>query len=529
MAAFDKVCTAQEEQGTLNNCVAMRKTAQGILIELEGSRQHYHQRIAKSHWERAVESALQTGVRQLKDLEDESDESYIANLTREAELLKCHAEREASSAILEQDKMAEATTVQILLEAHFETISLVNRLLGLDEAEAVDAAKSILNKIMTACLDATNYTVQPDSRAPVDESFPPSQTGTPKRRKQNHHVGPSPLMRGGGHGIMIASHHSASPMRPSPRKRKVVLAKKSVTFTPKKKTPSKRRVQWKDDVENGQLAEYAKTPQRLDSTPITAPPEALSDTDAAAQARATGHMDSPTPVGSSPLPAPPVPSLDIRTKNSRFATGFLSKKADSPPSKPPTLSALPASDSEQSPLRDLKPSEASNRSPVQPAESLTADMTTTNENGNNSSSDNEQSTWKVNRSEAMQIKSAMKRVSSAAYSSSGSGSGTRPQRRRSPGGASSSPPGDMALFTASHARRMVRGDKENAMHNVLSPRTAPITKNGRRTTIGDGRQNSGLSGREAVRLSALANNGNPGGARVRESSGATLGAKGVWR
>ena len=55
------------------NLVAMRKTAQGILAELEGSRQHYHQRIAKNNWERALDGALQTGVRQLNEMDGGSE------------------------------------------------------------------------------------------------------------------------------------------------------------------------------------------------------------------------------------------------------------------------------------------------------------------------------------------------------------------------------------------------------------------------------------------------------------------------
>ncbi len=40
-----------------------------VVPPLESSRQHYHQRMAKNTWERALETALQTGIRQLKEAE----------------------------------------------------------------------------------------------------------------------------------------------------------------------------------------------------------------------------------------------------------------------------------------------------------------------------------------------------------------------------------------------------------------------------------------------------------------------------
>src|SRR5699024_7156261 len=87
IAAFDNVCDNSMNEEALSNLQAIRKTAQGILLEMEGSRQHYHQRLAKNNWERALDSALETGIRQLQELES-SDKLDIANLTREAEFLK---------------------------------------------------------------------------------------------------------------------------------------------------------------------------------------------------------------------------------------------------------------------------------------------------------------------------------------------------------------------------------------------------------------------------------------------------------
>jgi kinesin family protein 18/19 len=89
---------------------------------------------------------------------------------------------------------------------------------------------------------------------------------------------------------------------------------------------------------------------------------------------------------------------------------------------------------------------------------------------------------------------------------------------------SSSPPNEN-MFTASHARRMVKSDKDAMfMTSVLSPRTAPIMKTSRRTTIGEGRQVSGTMSSGAIRLS-----GTIGGTPKARESVVGLMGKGGWR
>jgi kinesin family protein 18/19 len=86
IAAFDGICDSREEEDMPPSLTAMRKTAQGILLELENSRQHYHQRLDKSNWERAIDSALQNSIRQLTEVDGSADGLDVASLTREAEL-----------------------------------------------------------------------------------------------------------------------------------------------------------------------------------------------------------------------------------------------------------------------------------------------------------------------------------------------------------------------------------------------------------------------------------------------------------
>src|SRR5699024_1477929 len=69
IAAFDGVFAKCENEESLANLQAIRKTAQGILFELEGTRQHYHQRLSRSNWDRAMNSAVENAIRQLQEFE----------------------------------------------------------------------------------------------------------------------------------------------------------------------------------------------------------------------------------------------------------------------------------------------------------------------------------------------------------------------------------------------------------------------------------------------------------------------------
>ncbi|KAI9861445.1 MAG: kinesin-like protein Klp5 [Trichoglossum hirsutum] len=513
VAAFDGVCDNREYEEPHKKLVAMRKSAQGILVELEGSRQHYHQKIAKSNWERAIDSALQSGVRQLREVDGTTDSSDIASLTREAELLKANAEREMLMGIVEQERASDAAITQILLVAHFETIASVKAMLEMPEEEAVEAAKTILHKIMNTCSDATSQVIKPGGELISNGPSPNQSYGGPKRRKGAAALSASPLKPMAVPTLASAAYLTASPIKSSPKRRKVVSAKKGISFTPKKKSPTKRGVRWRDDTENGTLAEFEKTPQRPDATPDISPEEPTLPPPASAYLLNAATQPS-DPDDSSPIPPPPETSIDIRPINNRFKTGFLRKTNGSP--LPPKLTSF-SSDSDNSPLRDLEPGKAHNRSSLQFVEPTISDVTPNDSGSNSAGSDGE---WKAERSDALKIKSVMKRTSA------GSGSaGGRPHRRRSPTATStSSPPGEGALFTASHARRMVKSEKENGVAGVLSPRTAPIAKPARRTTIGEGRAMNGLAGRDAVRLSAIVGSGG----KMRESSGMP-GGKGAWR
>ena len=536
VAAFDHVCEDDEEGSSMRNLSAMRKTAQGILVELEGSRHHYRQRLAKSNWERAIDSALQNGMRQLKDVEAGVEGLEASTLVREAELLKTNADREALLAVADDEKGGDAALVQVLIQAHFETMAAVRGIMSMSEDEAVNAAQSVLGKILNACTSVTSHIIKPDGSLIPTEIFPPTKSGTPKRKKQVLLAGGTPLK-----AVMAASFANpalgSSPVRGSPKRRKVGAVKKGVSFTPKKKSPGKglkRGVRWRDDTEEGALAEFEKTPQKPEQSPEMSSIESATSFPQAAPASSflpSEFISESELHGSSPIPAPPVPSLDPAPRHNRFKAGFLAKKTDGSPI-PPTITSF-SSDSDHSPLRDIEPSKVNNQPSLHYLDNAAANALQI-ESANNSGSDSDQP-WNASKTDILKVRNAIKRVSTANPASAPINAAARSrERRRSPTAASScSPPNENAMFTASHARRMVRSERENEWRtNVLSPRTAPVVKtalaNQRRTTLGDGPRlkDTSLASREGARLSTAITGS--GGSTARGSF-MLGGGKGVWR
>ena len=558
IAAFDSACDNLESETPLQNLQAVRKTAQGIMIELESGRHHCQQKIAKNNWERALNSALDTGLRQLKEV-DTGEMMDSETLSREVELLKANAEREALATVAENDKLGDASTVQVLLQAHFETIAAIEQLNSMSVDEAVEAATGILGKMLSSASKAVSYVVKPDgSIAPV-EAFAPTKTGTPKRRKMTPNTSileDSPVRPKLPVPAAVAANFVASPMKSSPRRRGLLgSAKKGVSFTPKKKKPPvKRAVRWRDDTEDGTLAEFEKTPQKFansspeDTTTEIAIPQ-ISDLSAS-----MSQLQTHSP-GSSPIP--PIPEADttlsLAQKNNRFKTGFLSKKSESSPLSmsmgPPQITNLSSSDSDDtSPLRELDPSKASNRRSLTPMGPPKMKPTENAASSSASNSDTENQPIGTSKEDAMKISNAVRRSSSVNHRQS-SAHMSRTQRRRSPTGATSSsgsPPSDN-MFAAGHVRRMVVGKPEKENDNwkvgVLSPRVQGVVSasksmgsNPRRTTMGGVdhsargghvRESSvGVGERAAMRLSATPMRGEGMGHAGRPSLAT---GKNVWR
>ncbi|KAH8813081.1 P-loop containing nucleoside triphosphate hydrolase protein [Xylogone sp. PMI_703] len=521
IAAFDTVCEMREYEEMPASLAAMRKTAQGILVELESSRQHYHQVLDKNNWERAIDTALQNGIRQLTDTDGSSDGGDVANLTREAEILKMNAGREALLEVLEQEKGADVAVMQALLSAQMEIISSLNDILTMNEQDAVEHAKTVLTRLLETCTVSVTQIVKPDASANV-ESLSPRKRSSPKK-KTHARVSISDIPRPMIPALAPSPQVFSSPMKASPKRRKPALGKKGISFSPKKRGPSKRSVRWRDDAESGALAEFEKTPQKKSSTSEFS----SSDTSNIAPELPSYLADvSNDSIGSSPIPAAPVASMEIKPKANRFQAGFLSKRhlGSPPPRARPVISS---SDSELSPLRAIDAGKATNRSSLNTVE-VAGEERSPSGSLENSSSDAENS-WNINKSESVRIGRHLRRSSSLSRTGHNytlPEATSRTQRRRSPTATSMtcSPPNEN-LFTASHARRMIKGDRETAFHtNVLSPHTAPITKPNRRTTIGE-RQVSGSMASAAVRL---------GGSlvvpKVRESvAGVTTAKGGVWR
>ncbi|KAK6386931.1 tubulin-dependent ATPase kip3 [Exophiala oligosperma] len=530
ITAFDTVCDALEDEEPLKNMHAIKKTAQGIMMELESGRHHCQQKVSKNAWDRGMNTALDHSLKQLCEV-DTGDMTDSEMLRREVEMLKLTAERETLSAINESEKTGDAATIQVLLQAHFETISAIENLNRMNVDEAVEAATQILGKMLKSASGAASYIVKPDgSLAPV-EAFAPSKTGTPKRRRQNLNnsvLELSPLRPSMASAIPMHVMHS--PPKASPKRRGLLgSAKKGVSFTPKKRkspTKVKRAVRWRDDTEDGTLAEFEKTPQKLatsspeESTTEIAVPQDSDLTASLGQAR----DQSP---GSSPIPPPPESQLAVQPKNSRFQAGFLSKKYDGSPlgsMPPPRMTPLSSSDSETSPLREIDPSKATNRRSLTPSNKHVLDIGT--DSSSNPSSDTENQN-NPNKDEVMKIREAVRRSSSVRRS----GIGSRTQRRRSPTaatGISGSPPND-SMFAAGHVRRMVLGktDKENEWKvGVLSPRVSGIVRDSKSLSMNSARRTT-MNG--DVKSTPINNDRN--GVRMGSTSRGSLmpNGKAVWR
>lgn len=512
IAAFDNVKDARESEEMPSQILAMRDTAVGISAELEQTRQHCHRRIERTNWTSKMDTALGVGLKGLAEIDGSTDGHDAANLTREYELLKANADREALHALLDQEKGGDAAIIQVLVQAHIETVTILSQITQLSDSEAVITARKLITKIMNSCSNATSQAIRPDGGLPVTEFFAPTHRGTPKRRKPVKIMEPSPMLPLALPTLAEAPHLTASPMKASPRRRKMVAAKKGVQFSPlKKKSPSKakRGVRWRDDTENGTLAEFQKTPEHVETTPTAS------------------SVDIPTPTytlpivpaaleqnGSSPIPSPPKASVDLK-RSGRFALGALSKKSDGSPA-PPMMHNFSSDSDNTSPLREI-----GNNSIRKSSLNVVENAASPEKAGNSSSSEEEKWTG----SEARKIGTALKRRSST---NSGSVPISRAHRRRSPTATSCSPPNENSMFSASAARRMVKNNHEADWKNgVLSPRTTPIMKGAaRRTTMaitGEDRPREPASlNRAPVRISSNGSNGSSRGSLAP-------GSKSVWR
>ncbi|KAH8682111.1 P-loop containing nucleoside triphosphate hydrolase protein [Xylariales sp. PMI_506] len=374
IGAFDAVCDAKDDEDCMPaNLTAMRKTAQGILLELENSRHHIRQRLDKTNWERAIDSALQHSISQLPAGDGYAENGEVSSLTREAELLKSKFAREADREVLEQDRAGDAGMVQTLLTAQFDILASLSETMEMSEEEAVAHAKGILNRLLTTGSAAVSHIVKPDGGNIPVERFSPSKKGTPKRKKAVNLMidGLKPIPNPALTTVVSEEPQAyASPAKGSPRRRKLVNAKKGVSFTPvKKKSPSKRAVRWRDDDgESGTLADFEKTPKKYDSTSELSSPEKLVKSPPHPVAIDIDSADDSSPS----LVVPEMTSVGALKPN-RFQAGFLSKSrtsnvgahGGSPVAPTMSLNLTPSSDDDRaSPLRNLDLTRTANiRSP----------------------------------------------------------------------------------------------------------------------------------------------------------------------
>ncbi|KAK0391770.1 hypothetical protein NLU13_1269 [Sarocladium strictum] len=410
IAAFDNVCDQRADDGPMpQSLAAIRRTAQGIMVELENSRHHIHQKLEKSGWERSIDTALSHSLKQLENT-DGTDAGEVDSLNREAELLKANFNREAYREVLDGDKLGDASMMQMLLTAQFEMLASLSDTLAMDEEQAVQHAKAIINKLLQTGLNAASQVVKPDGSLPVVEIFPPTKRGTPKRKSNaSLYVRPiaAPVFTN-----PQTEHVHASPMKSSPRRRKALgTAKKGVSFTPVKK-PKARGVRWRDDEnDDAGLADFSQTPQKIKSSP----PAEQSSPEKTVEPPMPAYLDESSISEPVTVVEEPDNSFDASetsilpaAKPGRFSAGFLSKTArlstvpDGSPVAPSFSLRLGSSSPEAArtpPLRSLDVGKTGNLSPpsrvptlkVSPPRSLSVILDENNPPGNGSGSDSETS------------------------------------------------------------------------------------------------------------------------------------------
>ncbi|XWW94922.1 hypothetical protein V2A60_002872 [Cordyceps javanica] len=554
VAAFDAVCEQRTDIGPMpDNLSAVRKTAQGILIELEHSRQHIHQKLEHSTWERHIDTALAHSIQQLQATEG-SDTGEVNDLNREAELIKANFSREAYREVLEQEKVGDATMLQMLLTAQFEILTSLSDILAMDEQSAVAHAKGVFIKLLDIGFASASQVVKPDGSIPTREPSSFLQKNSVKKSSLFGQARPSEAL------VLPISERGntiTSPLKSSPRRRKVLSpAKKAVTFTPVKKN-KKSGVRWRDDeTEEGTLADFEKTPKNFKNKSPEGLLEAAHITRQSAEETSAPTYDQSTE-DESTLIIPEATSLGA-SKPSRFQAGFLSKSnrpsmlpTESPLPQPPTLSlgfsTAPAETEEGSPLRSLDVAKRGNISPPPLAQGTKNSpqlslQTIVDENcpptATTSGSDSESSLL-----DARKLRSAMhsakkelpRRVSalapataasvrrvSSVGSNPGDRAGSRPsvssslasstngisrhrrgslERKRNPP-LSCSPEWKERSLTTSQARRMNLGGSVRAENTNSSPRD-PAANQTRRVTISVGAPVSALRRQESKGNMAL--------------------------
>ncbi|KAK1775537.1 hypothetical protein QBC45DRAFT_242466 [Copromyces sp. CBS 386.78] len=313
IAAFDSVCDARgcaSEQEMPAPLTAIRKAAVGMINELEINRNNIHQRLGRCNWERSLDTALQHSISQLPAMGGSGQGCNAERdmLAREAELLRTGFMRDAyHEEVVEQDKAGDAAVLQTLLMAQFEIMASLEELLRMEERQAVEHAKGMVNRLLETGLQAAGQVVKPDGSLSTAAGYYQGTTGlnVPKLRRKNGaainngaKAIPQPVFSASAAAVSMAistltdetamdisteEPEAAGVEAPvenwdgetvphlSPVKaRKVAYAasKKagtSFTFTPVKK---KHSVRWRDDeTEEGTLADFEKTPQKWDSSP----------------------------------------------------------------------------------------------------------------------------------------------------------------------------------------------------------------------------------------------------------------------
>lgn len=487
LESFDVVFENRNGEEAPQSLLKLRVEADKVLKELYSNQQMVKQRLSGPGWDKAMDIALQQGLRSLYTI-DGATETDAAVFNTEGNLLRITAERDILEGLNGSD-VDSSFTISALTRAHFVAFATLSKVMenNAPEAEAVEAVRKSLFEVQRSAGDAVSQIIKPSGELAPTEVYQPSvyqpsayQQSANQQSAYQHSVYVSPTKKKSvayaqspmkSKLSLPVSVASASPLR-SPVRYIKSPRKTHVKFNPR----PKKQVQWAeelvDPVSEGSHRRII-TNDSFYSAPLLEEDE-------------DEYEDSMLP------PPPPVGRLDYESQP--LDQAYVPQGVAAPPIRPTRnklLGSLAAG-----PPRAPEPSHG-------PLHSFDNDQVSNLLNEHLSGPGAEDRPWRP---------TANKPSARSAVRKSIAGGPTRPMtKRRSPSNSSQTSPD---LWKTGQRKRMHRrSEKENnggSMTSVLSPKSSGIRGTARRMTA-----TSGTHGMSSLTLAGLRDSAVA--ARMRES------------
>lgn len=265
IAAFDQVFATKQHESHPSGIFSVRMAADQVLVELQNNRTMLQQRLANSNPDKAFEATVTHMIENLQGVEGVTD-ADISAIRGEAQLLSVTAERDMFHSLAESD-VESTNSVHSLTKAHFESVSIINKIVTMDGGDAMESIQESLRSLMQSCVDATSHVVKPSGELVSAEGITSAPLGTPRRKKpvtqtqQDFQVPLLPSFQLPASSIPNPS----SPIKNSPRLFRVRTPRKSLGMQIKRK--EKKKVRWQDEEKDEPLGRSMPTPPQFQEAP----------------------------------------------------------------------------------------------------------------------------------------------------------------------------------------------------------------------------------------------------------------------